>query len=83
MGRRFRAASDYSLSSRPVLLNDEGQRRLEQAFENRTRRRGSFLDFAEGYIRALDDEGLLLGYLRDGLDPFEVIEWHSENRVAR
>src|SRR5215212_1877598 len=81
MGRRSRSANGHA-SSRPLLLSDEGQFRLEQAFENRARRRGSFLDFAEGYIRALDQEGLLLNYLRDGLDPFEVIEWQSERRVT-
>jgi len=71
---------DEKRSSRPkpVLLNTEGQVRLEEAFAKRSRSRASFTDFAEGYLRALEQEGRLLGYLREDLDPFEVLEWAAE-----
>ena len=63
---------------RLVLLNKAGQRRLEGAFESRSRPRASFPDFAEGYVRALEQEGVLLKYLRKDVDPFEVLEWVAE-----
>lgn len=66
------------MRGRITLLNELGQERLERAFAMRSRPRASFNDFAEGYIRALQDEGTLLEYLQDGIDPFEVLEWHAE-----
>jgi hypothetical protein len=59
-------------------VSEEGQRRLEDAFAKRIRRRTSFGDFAEGYIGALKQEGRLLPNLLDGVDPDEVLEWVAE-----
>lgn len=64
---------------RPVLLNDEGQQHLEDAFAKKVRSRTSFADFANGYVRALEQEGHLLKYLRDDIDPYEVLEWLAEH----
>lgn len=59
--------------SRMVLLKPEGQRRLEEAYEKRSRRRASWSDHAESYLRCLEDEGRLPRYLVDGLDPFDAL----------
>lgn len=56
------------------LLNTEGQRLLEQAFQDRTRRHGYFVDIADAYMRALQDHGLLDQYLIPGMDPFDVLK---------
>jgi hypothetical protein len=71
-------ALKYPGVRRTRLLNDAGQRLIEQAFERRTRSRGGFHDMADAYIRALDDHGLLTQYLLDGVAPYEVLEWKAE-----
>lgn len=63
-----------SSQSRVILLNYEGQVRLEDAFEGRTRAGNAFLDFADGWVRALEREGLLDKYLRPDIDPFLVLK---------
>jgi hypothetical protein len=58
----------------PKLLNIEGQRLLEQAFQDPTRQRAYFIDIADAYMRALRDHGLLDQYLIPDVDPFERLK---------
>lgn len=71
-------ATRVSGRQRAALLNPEGQMLLEKAFAERCRQRASFGDFAEGYIKALDQQGRLLPYLMEGVDPYEVLEWVAD-----
>lgn len=56
------------------LLNDEGLAMLLPAFNSRIRQKASFPDFADAYLRGLQDAGLLDRYRLPSVDPFLVIK---------
>lgn len=65
--------NDRLRNRRILLLAPDGQRRLEEAYAKRSRRRASFADHAEAYLRCLEDEGRLGDFALDGMNPFETL----------
>ncbi len=66
-------AARRSSTPTPRLLNDAGQRLLEDAYARKLRDKCSFVDFANGYLERMKDDGSLTRYLLPGVDPFSEL----------
>lgn len=58
----------------PKILNQAGQRIIDEAFKGRSRRRASYLDVADATVRTLNQTGQLQAYVLPGVDPLQVIQ---------
>ena len=64
---------------RPRLLNNAGERLIEEAFRQRSRKHMSWGDCAEVVIFTLDATGLLRHYLEPSIDPLATIKAFNED----
>ena len=70
-----------SPTGKHLLLNPTGQQRLEHAYGRKARPKCSFVDFADGYLQRLRDDGALPRFLLPGLDPFATLASAAESGV--
>lgn len=66
-------ANAWRRDGRPRLLNDAGKKLLDKAFSRRQQVRYGYKDFANGYLCALEGQGVLPKYLEPGVDPFDIL----------
>lgn len=68
-----------ALIDRPHVLSDVWQPILEEVYNQRSRPRASYADFAEAICRFLDRAGLLDRFAAPGTDPIARIEAFNED----